>query len=252
MVSNMTGILLDFCNGVFDDPARWEPIDVVRLCRLQLKIYFAATYRNEGVWRALWTQCASAISRYHEVSGWEGKPKDYNWLPDSPLLTPDELLRVDEDLACECLTIIMSHSESYTPVVTHVPVRVPPALIAALWRFATPEVKQRFKWLRQTLQLPMGGSSEAKEEDVEGKDEEGERKGHDAAREDGKDEERGGDKKSADGRDNRKDLEEIESGASGRKVIEADEHKRIASQEPIDAGVRAPTSQTLDRGVEAL
>lgn len=114
-------------------------------------------YHNDRQWSALWLQLARALTRYHEISGWKGKPTSAYWLPEFATSTADEILRDDEDFACECLSIIIAHPESYTPANPQVEGRI---LVAALWLFATQEIKQRFEQLRQICHLPTGDTSE--------------------------------------------------------------------------------------------
>lgn len=195
MIKNMAGTLENLCNGSFDDAAEWDRIDVVRLCRLQLKTYFGAEHRNEDVWRDLWTQYARAIARYYDTTGWDAEPIDWPWSPDTPISTPEELFEDDQALACECLAIIVSHPEAYTPVDQQSEGSIPTELIAALWLFATREAREQFDQLQQTLLLLMDVSTGEPAED-----------GSDAESEKDKDEESGGGK----------NVDGAESGRRGR------------------------------------
>lgn len=248
MIKNITSDLQAICSGSVDDHTKFTQVDVVRLCWLLLKLYFSAEYRSTDVWIALWAQCAKAVGRYYVINGWTAEQTHWYWLPDtSPSgSTPDELLRDDEDLARECLTLITSRPELYMPEDPQVETQIPTELIAALWLFTTPKVKQQFDQLRQMCCLPMDNSSESEKQDKESEDEESEGEEQDAESEEGSDEEDEGEQKNV-------DAEGGESGDSERRIAEADEHERAAPQleESVDGDIGASKSQTLDMGYNA-
>lgn len=258
MIKNMTGVLQNFCDGVYDDVTKWIRIDAVRLCRLLLNIYFAAGYRSRDSWRALWEQCAKAVGRYHENAGWTSEMTLAYWRPVTPTSTPDEILRDDQGLTRECLTIIAFHPELYTPTDPHVKAPIPAELVAALWLFTTSEVKQQFSHFQQILLLPTNDSSDIGEEDEasEGEDDEDEESEDE---EDGEVEDEGGegegkgegqdaeseDNMDGEGEGGEKNVD-AESRDGERKITEADKNERAALQESVDADIDASKQETSD------
>lgn len=127
MIRHSAYVAQSSVGGIYDGDA-FTRTDIVRYCFLHIWIYREyitagrtsqqslineATNARESIsWSDLWTAIGSAVRRYSRDKKWDASDKGLYWhIPTLPILTPEEILAGDRDLAGKCLEIIGSIEE---------------------------------------------------------------------------------------------------------------------------------------------